>query len=273
MRTFCLLARALAYIEDNLENPLLPDEIAKGCHCSLSALQKTFRYALGLGMMDYAARRRLTMAARDLLSGRERVVDIAYKYQYRSPEVFSRAFSRLWGDTPRKFCRKWRFSGLYPRVEGVWKGEDGMTKKRVDVSELYEWLRDRADTYVLCFDIVGLVPINEISREAGDLAILESLRRIDAAAEEGMLVFRIGGDEFALATGLADARQAEAVARRVLAKNGETICWQEKGIPLSLRAGGVRLPGRGLRYAELFPMLENAARTAYAEQTELWMLP
>ena len=32
---------------------------------------------------------------------------------------------------------------------------------------------------MICFDIVGLMPINDISREAGDLAILESLKRIE----------------------------------------------------------------------------------------------
>lgn len=46
---------------------------------------------------------------------------------------------------------------------------------------------------MICFDIVGLMPINDISREAGDLAILESLKRIEQVCTENMLQFRIGG--------------------------------------------------------------------------------
>ena len=62
------------------------------------------------------------------------------------------------------------------------------------VSRLFDYLNERTGTYVLCFDIVGLMRINdEISREAGDKVILESLKRINAAAGEDMPVLRIGG--------------------------------------------------------------------------------
>ena len=46
---------------------------------------------------------------------------------------------------------------------------------------------------MICFDIVGLMPINDISREVGDLAIMESLKRIEQVCTENMLQFRIGG--------------------------------------------------------------------------------
>ncbi len=272
LRFYCL-TEALAFIEGNLENPLLPEQIAEGCYCSLSTLQKTFRYALRMGVMDYVARRRLTMAAKDLLSGRERVVDIAYRYQYQSPEVFVRAFRRLWGDAPTAFRRKWKFSGLFPRVEGIIEGGDGMTRKKVDISELYDVLRGMDGTYVLCFDIVGLTPMNDIDSEVGDLAIVESLRRIDAAADDAMLLFRIGGDEFALVTGLSDPARTEAAARRVLDQNGQAIRWNRREIPLSLRACGVRIRTDALRYADLYQTLDSAARQPAKEGAELLMMP
>ncbi len=64
----------------------------------------------------------------------------------------------------------------------------------------------------MCCDIKSLVPINEISHKAGDLAILESMKRMSDAAGEDDYVFRIGGDEFALLTASTDAAYAKQIA-------------------------------------------------------------
>lgn len=89
-----------------------------------------------------------------------------------------------------------------------------MARKRVDISEAYEMFQHLERTCVVCFDIVGLMPINEISHEAGDKAILEAARRIDAIAEDDMLVMRIGGDEFALLPGKEDLLKAEDLMKK-----------------------------------------------------------
>ena len=47
-------------------------------------------------------------------------------------------------------------------------------------------------------DIYHLIPINDISRKAGDLAISESLRRMESVCGDEDVVFRIGGDEFVI---------------------------------------------------------------------------
>lgn len=254
MRSFALLTDALAYIDENLEAPLTPDGIAAACFCSVSGLQKLFRYALHLGVKEYVERRRLTVGARQLLRGM-RVLEVALRYQYQSPEVFTRAFRRLWGMTPSAFRRTWRFSGLHPKVEGIIEGGDGYMRTKLDISELYEALLEKAGTYVLCFDIVGLLGINEISHAAGDQVILECLRRIDAAAPADMLLFRIGGDEFALVTGLSTREAVDAIAQPVLAQNGTPVVHEGREIPVSLRAGAMRIARGSLRYAELFDRL------------------
>lgn len=265
MQKFLILTDALAYIEANLESPLEQERIAQACFASLSALQKVFRYALRISVKAYIDRRRLTQAAKRLLESRETITDIALRYQYQSPEVFTRAFRRLWGISPSAFRRERRFAGLYPRVEDIIIGGDGMTRNRVDISELYDALREMAGTYVLCFDIVNFIAVNEISHEAGDIAILEILGRIEREAPDTMLLFRIGGDEFALATGLSDAAAAEEVAARVLARNGEAFDYQGRGIPLSLRAGCVRMEQK-LKYDELFGALHGAIECARRNQ-------
>ena len=67
----------------------------------------------------------------------------------------------------------------------------------------------------MCFDIQNLIEINGISLKAGDRAILEAVERIDVAATDEMLLLRIGGDEFALITGLYDLAEAEALRDEV----------------------------------------------------------
>lgn len=260
MRNFFVLAQALDYIEANLENPVSQECIAAHCYCSLSSLQKLFRYALNMGVKEYQERRRLTQASQVLLGVDAKITDVALRYQYQSPEVFTRAFRRLWGMTPTAFRRTRRFSGLFPRVVGVEQGGNGIMHRKTDITELYDALKEKAGTYVLCFDIVGLLGINEIDRAAGDMAISESFARIDAAASGDMLVFRIGGDEFAMVTGYSDEKEVENAAGQVLMKNGEPIVFGGIEIPISMRAGAMKIHTGNLRYAELYDALAGSVR-------------
>ena len=132
-----------------------------------------------------------------------------------------------------------------------------MARKKVDMSEAYDYMRNLKDSYVLCFDIQGLMILNNISNKLGDLAILEQASRIDKAASDDMLLIRIGGDEFALLTGLYEEEKAEALMKEVLEKNGEPIVYEGKEYPLSLWCGITKIPQK-LRYSELFTDLHNA---------------
>ena len=80
------------------------------------------------------------------------------------------------------------------------------------------------------------MPINEISVKAGDLAILEAVQRMESFADEDDIVFRIGGDEFALLTNSRDISYARRLAELITGRNGETICFEGREIPLSLYA-------------------------------------
>jgi len=73
-------------------------------------------------------------------------------------------------------------------------------RKYVDISELYDLFQERKDCYFVCCDIKWMIQINEVSRKAGDLSILETLHRMNEAAGEDDVVFRIGGDEFCMLT-------------------------------------------------------------------------
>lgn len=270
LKNFYILSDALNYIEENLRDPITQEDIANACYSSLSGLQKLFRYAYHCSLKEYISKRRLTHAAKDIVNTDMTITEIALKYQYNSPEVFTRAFSKLWGTAPSNFKSKWKFTGIFPKIIFDYQGGNTMSRKKVDISELYDVLKNKLNTYVMCFDIEGLVPINSISRDAGDRAILESLKRIDDIATEDMLLFRIGGDEFALVTGLSDSKDVKALANKVLSLNGTVFSYNGQDIPLSMRVGIIKY--KNMRYSELFTDLHNAINTTRDHNLELMIV-
>lgn len=260
MRNFFVLADAINFIEENICNQINSQLIADFCYVSLSSLQKLFRFALHRSIKEYINKRRISLAADDLLRTELTVTEIAYKYQFSSPETFCRAFRKVWNVSPSAYRRQWKFSGIFPRINYQYvEGEDQeMARKKVDIADAYDVFKSMTGTYVICFDIVNLTYINSISREAGDLAIVESAKRIDEAREDDMLMFRIGADEFALVTGLEDSRAAEGIADKALCRNGETIEYKDKKIELSLRAGYTKIADKPLRYSDFFTDMHQA---------------
>ena len=91
---------AIDYIEDNLAGEIDFNEAAKIACCSTFHFLRIFFAVNGVTPAEYARRRRLTLAATELSSGNTRVIDIAMKYGYDSPDAFTRAFRNVHGVTP-----------------------------------------------------------------------------------------------------------------------------------------------------------------------------
>jgi len=91
---------AIDYIEENLTGEIDFNEAAKRACCSTFHFQRIFFAVNDVTPAEYARRRRLTQAARELTSGTARVIDIAMKYGYDSPDAFTRAFRNLHNVTP-----------------------------------------------------------------------------------------------------------------------------------------------------------------------------
>ena len=91
---------ALSYIEENLTNEIDIKEVARIALCSEYHFQRMFSFLAGVSLSEYIRRRRLTLAAFELINSNIRVIDIAIKYGYSSPDSFTRAFQGLHGLTP-----------------------------------------------------------------------------------------------------------------------------------------------------------------------------
>jgi len=93
------LNAALDYLEASDAEPDL-EHAASLANCSLFHFLRMFEVVTGLTAGDYSRRRRLSRAAIELAAGSEKVIDLALRYGYESPEAFARAFKRMFGLSP-----------------------------------------------------------------------------------------------------------------------------------------------------------------------------
>ena len=94
------IQRALDYTEEHLTEKINYEAVAKQAYSSPFHFQRMFAMLCGFSLGDYIRMRRLTLAAEELVRTNDRVLTIALKYGYETPESFSRAFMRFHGITP-----------------------------------------------------------------------------------------------------------------------------------------------------------------------------
>ena len=94
------MREAIQYMEENLEEDLKVEDVAKHIFLSPFYFQKAFRLLCGFTVGEYIRNRRLTAAGNDLLTTNKKIIDIAMKYGYDSPDSFTKAFTRFHGATP-----------------------------------------------------------------------------------------------------------------------------------------------------------------------------
>ncbi|RDY27670.1 AraC family transcriptional regulator [Romboutsia weinsteinii] len=94
------ISDAISYIENNILNELTIEDIAKQAYVSPFYFQKGFAMLCGFSVSEYIRQRRLTLAGSELVSTDNKIIDIALKYGYDSPDSFTRAFTRFHGATP-----------------------------------------------------------------------------------------------------------------------------------------------------------------------------
>ena len=94
------MSDAVSYIENNLTEELTVEKIAGRAYISPFYFQKAFSMLCGFTVGEYIRQRRLTLAGSELVSMAEKIIDIAVKYGYDSPDSFTKAFTRFHGATP-----------------------------------------------------------------------------------------------------------------------------------------------------------------------------
>lgn len=98
--------RAIQFIEEHITEDISAEEVAKQVHISSFYFQKGFRMLCGYSVTEYIRNRRLSLAGGDLATTDKRVIDVAMKYGYDSPDSFTKAFTRFHGVSPAMVRRE-----------------------------------------------------------------------------------------------------------------------------------------------------------------------
>lgn len=110
------LNNAVNYIEENIKETIDLEEVSKIACCSTYHFQRMFAYIADIPLSEYIRRRRMSLAAVDLQSGSEKVIDISLKYGYDSPTAFNRAFKSVHGIAPSQAREEGTILKAFPPI-------------------------------------------------------------------------------------------------------------------------------------------------------------
>ena len=94
------LRKSIDYMEQHLLEDIHITEIAAAVHISPFYFQRGFQIVTGYSVKEYLRNGRLYLAALDLLEKKEKIIDVAFRYGYETPESFTKAFTRFHGIPP-----------------------------------------------------------------------------------------------------------------------------------------------------------------------------
>jgi AraC family transcriptional regulator len=94
------LNRSLEHLEGQLTGEVDVDELARIALTSTYHFRRMFSSLAGMPLSTYVRRRRMTLAAAEVLAGERGLLEIAIRFGYSSSEAFGRAFLDVHGVTP-----------------------------------------------------------------------------------------------------------------------------------------------------------------------------
>ncbi len=110
------IQKAIQYMEENLLEDISYHDAAKQVYMSSYHFHRTFSMITGITASEYIRNRRLSMAGQEIIMSDAKIIDLAYKYGYDSPESFTKAFSRFHGISPSAAKRSGVQLKLYNRL-------------------------------------------------------------------------------------------------------------------------------------------------------------
>jgi AraC family transcriptional regulator len=111
------MAEAIDYMEANMEVEINIEDIARVAYSSTFHFQRMFHMITGMTVSEYMRKRKLTLAAQELaVFKNSRVLDVALKYGYDSPESFAKAFRKVHGISPSAAREPGKSLKAFPRI-------------------------------------------------------------------------------------------------------------------------------------------------------------
>ena len=94
------MQKAIDYIENHLTEKIDYDIVAAQSFSSSYHFQRVFSILCGFTIGEYIRNRRLSLAGSELATTDAKVIDVALKYGYESPDSFAKAFKQFHGVLP-----------------------------------------------------------------------------------------------------------------------------------------------------------------------------
>lgn len=125
---------ALVYMEEHLEGTIAIEDIAKAAYSSSFHFQRMFHMLTNVTVTEYLRKRKLTLAAQELAASEAKVLDVAIKYGYESPESFAKAFRKVHGISPSAAREPGIELKAYPKISFhiSLKGDKDMNYKIIE---------------------------------------------------------------------------------------------------------------------------------------------
>lgn len=92
MNIYQILNEITEYIDNNLEKKIEYSKLSKIMGVSEYTMKRIFSLLTNQSLSEYIRKRRLSTAGYDLYYTKNKIIDIAMKYQYDNATSFSRAF-------------------------------------------------------------------------------------------------------------------------------------------------------------------------------------
>lgn len=96
----------IEWIEDNMDKPLRIEDVARHSGYSKWYLQRMFTSTTGKSMGTFIRDRKLMLAAEDLLTTDDRIVEISERLGFDSQQSFTRIFGKKYNISPSAYRKQ-----------------------------------------------------------------------------------------------------------------------------------------------------------------------
>ncbi|BBF43405.1 transcriptional regulator, AraC family [Lachnospiraceae bacterium KM106-2] len=128
--------QALDYIEENIKQDISLYEIAGVAGYSVPQFYRLFKRVTGDTVGEYLMRRKMSKAAITLKETKQTIAEIAFQYGFESHDVFTRAFTRVYGMTPSKYRQEDYIIPPLKRIELGQRQQEKKDEKQMSFQEL-----------------------------------------------------------------------------------------------------------------------------------------
>jgi AraC family transcriptional regulator len=172
------LQKAIDYIEDHILEPITYEDVATYMYMSNYHFHRIFSLVTGITANEYIRNRRLSMAGQELSISDAKVIDIALKYGYDSPESFTKAFTRFQGVTPNVARRAGMKLKSFNRLLIKIKLEGGTVMDyRIEKREGFKLLAKTSKFRNVSISEVGNTEIPDFWKESGSNGTFDVLKQ------------------------------------------------------------------------------------------------